>query len=107
MHPDKAELASTNELMDLPNVGPAIAQALESIGIRAPGDLVGCDPLELYEDLCRKREQRQDPCVLDVFMSITDFMNGNSPRTWWAYTAERKRRYGRLDAQRSEPGSCD
>jgi hypothetical protein len=28
-------------------------------------------------------------------MSITDFMGGNPPRPWWAYTGERKRLYGR------------
>ena len=33
---------------------------------------------------------RHDPCVLDVFMSITRFMDGDPPRPWWDYTAERK-----------------
>ena len=32
--------------------------------------------------------------MLDVLMSITDFMNGNEPRVWWDYTAERKKLYG-------------
>ena len=33
---------------------------------------------------------RQDPCVLDTFISITRFMDGDEARPWWAYTAERK-----------------
>jgi hypothetical protein len=32
--------------------------------------------------------------MLDVLMSITDFMNGNEAKVWWAYTPERKERYG-------------
>lgn len=94
MNPDKAEHCGTHKLTDLPNVGPAIARHLESIGIRAPAEVTGQDPLALYEALCAERGRRVDPCVLDVFLSITDFMNGNPPRQWWEYTAERKRRYG-------------
>ena len=37
---------------------------------------------------------RHDPCVLDVFMSITRFMDGEAPRAWWDYTPERKRMQG-------------
>jgi hypothetical protein len=29
--------------------------------------------------------------LLDVFISITRFMDGEAPRVWWDYTAERKR----------------
>jgi hypothetical protein len=32
--------------------------------------------------------------MLDVLMSITDFMDGGEPRVWRDYTAERKARYG-------------
>jgi len=39
--------------------------------------------------------------MLDVLMSITDFMDGGAPRVWWDYTAERKRRYGDKIAVRS------
>jgi len=33
---------------------------------------------------------RHDPCVIDVFISVTSFMNGSDPEPWWAFTAERK-----------------
>jgi hypothetical protein len=33
---------------------------------------------------------RHDPCVLDVFISVTRFMAGDAPQPWWAYTAQRK-----------------
>jgi len=94
MNPAKVERDRVRQLMDLPNVGPAMARDLKFISINAPEQLVGKDPLKLYQSLCRKRGARQDPCVLDVFISITRFMNGDAPRPWWAYTEERKRRYG-------------
>jgi hypothetical protein len=34
--------------------------------------------------------------VLDVLISVTRFMSGDDPKPWWAYTVERKRRYGPL-----------
>ena len=51
-------------------------------------------PSQLYQALCRATGQRQDPCVLDTFMAATDFMRGAPARPWWAYTAERKQRFG-------------
>lgn len=73
-----------------------MARDLELIGIRAPKDLEDRDPFELFELLCEKTRARQDPCVLDTFMSITDYIGGHAPQPWWAYTSERKRRYGRI-----------
>ena len=94
MNPAKVERDRVRQLTDLPNVGPAMAMYLEFIGINAPEQLAGKDPLRLYQSLCRKRGARQDPCVLDVFISITRFMSGDEPKPWWVYTEERKRRYG-------------
>lgn len=96
MNPSKVDRSRTRTLTDLPNVGPAMARDLEFIGVRAPKDIVGKDPLELYEMLCSKSGCRQDPCVLDIFMSIADWMSGHKPRPWWEYTAERKRRYAQI-----------
>jgi hypothetical protein len=91
MNPAKVQRSRLNRLTDLPNVGPATAEDLELIGIHTPHQLVGKNPVTLYEDLCMKTGVRHDPCVLDVFMSITRFMDGEAPRAWWDYTPERKR----------------
>jgi len=96
MHPAKVVRARVKQLTDLPNVGAATARDLVLIGIDTPSDLVGKDPLQLYRALCRKTGTRQDPCVLDVFMSLTRFMAGDPAQPWWACTEERKRRYGTL-----------
>ncbi len=77
-------------LQELPNVGPRVAEDLIRLGIKAPGQLKGRDPFRMYEDICRKDGVRHDPCVLDVFMAITDHANGRSSRPWWHFTPKRK-----------------
>ena len=96
MHPDKVVRERVKRLTDLPNVGPATARDLILLGINTPSDLVGKDPLQLYRALCDKTGTRQDPCVLDVFMSLAQFAAGDPAQPWWACTDERKRRYGTL-----------
>ncbi|MEO6075610.1 MAG: helix-hairpin-helix domain-containing protein [Dokdonella sp.] len=96
MHPDKVDRAKLERLVDLPNVGPAMEGDLQSIGIDRPEQLQGRCPLELYQPLCVTSGMRQDPCVLDVLMSITCFVDGAPARSWWSYTDERKSRYGAL-----------
>jgi len=93
MNPARVRREDVKQLTDLPNVGPKIASALVGIGIHDPGDLQGADPRVLYQALCTARGERQDPCVLDVFIAITRFADGGPPEPWWAFTAERRRRY--------------
>lgn len=96
MHPDRVDRERVKRLTDLPNVGPATASDLVLIGIDHPGQLCGRCPLELYHALCTITGKRHDPCVLDVFMSVTDFIDGGAAQAWWAYTPLRKSRYGAL-----------
>ncbi len=96
--PKAASAAQCQTLEQLPNVGPAMAGDLRLLGIAHPADLRGRDAYALYRALERATGLRQDPCVLDTFMAIVDFMNGAAPRPWWAYTAERKRQHGPLSA---------
>jgi hypothetical protein len=44
----------------------------------------------MFEQLCAITRSNQDPCVIDVFLAVTDFVNGGEPKTWWSFTAERK-----------------
>lgn len=91
MNPSKVVRAHTKKLTDLPNIGRVLADDLRLLGIEEPEDLVGLDPYKMYEQLCDITGRRQDPCVIDVFISITRFTAGEDPRPWWTYTAERKR----------------
>ena len=91
MNPVKVKRDCVKRLTDLPNIGKAMADDLRTIGIIKPEQLKGRSPYEMYEELCSKTGSRHDPCVIDVFLSITRFMEGDNPRPWWEYTAERKR----------------
>jgi hypothetical protein len=90
MNPNKVDRNRVVALTDLPNIGKAGAEDLALLGIREPSQLVGKCPFEMYEMLCEKTATHHDPCVIDVFISITRFMNGEEPRAWWNFTAERK-----------------
>ncbi len=96
--PKAASAARCERLEQLPNVGPALAADLRRLGIAHPRELAAQDPMALYRALCRATGKRQDPCVLDSFIAVVDFMRGAEPRPWWAYTAERKARYGQVRA---------
>jgi hypothetical protein len=94
MNPSKVIREKVSKLIDLPNIGKTVAHDLTRIGITSPDQLRGQDPYDLYIRVCTALGEKQDPCMLDVLMSITDFMDGGEPRVWWDYTAERKARYG-------------
>ena len=93
----KARSAAECEALEqLPNVGPSIAADLRALGVGHPRELAARDPFALYQALCAHSGRRQDPCVLDTFMAITDFMRGGAAAPWWAYTAQRKRLFGQV-----------
>lgn len=93
MHPAKVDRTRLQRFTDLPNIGPAMAADFVALGYERPEQLVGVDPYALYRALCAHTGTRHDPCVLDTFMSVTRFLDGEAPQPWWAYTAERKQRY--------------
>ncbi len=91
------------KLEQIPNVGPRTAENLRRLGVLQPADLQQKDPVQLYDQLCALDGVRYDPCVLDVFMAATDFMNGNPAQPWWNYTPRRKREWQlREEAKRKE-----
>ena len=91
----KAKSADECERLEqLPNVGPALAADLRLMGFAHPAELRGQDAFALYRRLCEVTGQRQDPCVLDTFMAITDFMRGAAAAPWWNYPAQRKATFG-------------
>jgi hypothetical protein len=93
MHPAKVDRAKLRTFTDLPNIGPAMAGDFVALGYETPAQLKGVDPYVLYRRLCAHSGVRQDPCVLDTFISVSRFLEGEEPQPWWAYTAERKQRY--------------
>ena len=90
MNPARVRREAVRTLTDLPNVGPSVAGDLRLLGIEQPQQLVGRDAWEMYTALCVLTRQQHDPCVIDVFLSVTDFIQGGQPQPWWHYTAQRK-----------------
>lgn len=93
MNPAKVVRAEVKQLTDLPNIGKACAADLRLLGIDTPQQLVGRDPYEMYRTLNTLTGVKHDPCMLDVFISITRFMAGDDPLPWWFYTDERKQAF--------------
>jgi len=83
---------TVSQLDALPNIGKAMMADFLLIGINHPKELVGKDPFKLYDELCSTTGVKHDPCVIDVFMSAIDFMEGGEAQPWWAFTKERKRK---------------
>jgi hypothetical protein len=81
---------SIKKLRTIPNIGPSMAADLLSLGIESPEALRGQDPMILYRKLEDLTGVRQDPCVLDTFMSAVHFAETGERRTWWSFTSERK-----------------
>lgn len=90
MNPAKVDRNKLHKLTDLPNIGKAGAADLQLLGIHQPEQLIGKDPYQLYLTLCDITGEQHDPCVIDVFISITRFIAGEPAKPWWAYTQERK-----------------
>ena len=96
-----ASARAATELEAIPNIGASVAEDLRSVGIKRPAQLIGRDPHALYRALCDRTGTRQDPCVLDTFISAVRFMEGAPARPWWHYTPERKKTLRALAAQSS------
>jgi hypothetical protein len=65
-------------LSDLKNVGKATLGDLSLLGIHS------------VEELERRTQQRQDPCVWDVFAAIIDEAKTGTKSNWWDWTTKRK-----------------
>ena len=90
MNPAKVIREKVRHLTDLPNIGPAMEQDLVKLGITQPQQLAEQDPYAMYQQLNNLTKTPHDPCVIDVFISIVRFIQGDEPRVWWHYSAERK-----------------
>ncbi|MGH7866346.1 MAG: helix-hairpin-helix domain-containing protein [Candidatus Dormibacteraceae bacterium] len=80
-----------SELLELVNVGPAIAGYFERVGITRTSQLAGRDAVEIYKQMCEADDRRHDPCLLDTVMSAVDQADGQPAQPWWKYTVKRKR----------------
>ena len=80
-----------SDLTELMNVGRSVARYFERVGITCTAQLVGRDPIDLYEQMSAAYGERLDPCLLDTVMSAVDQAEGRPARPWWDYTPERRK----------------
>ena len=81
------------KFQDIPNVGPAMERDFAMLGLNKPADLIHKTPFALYTRMCKISGVRQDPCVLDTYIAVIDFMNGAPAKPWYFYTKSRKKDY--------------
>ncbi len=78
---------TNTDLRTIPGVGPSIEIDLMDLGIRTVPQLKGRNPDHLYDDLCRLRGERIDPCVKYVFRCAVYFASNelHEPALlqWW------------------------
>lgn len=76
-------------LQEIPGVGPAIAQDLWDLGIRAVSDLKGRDPEALYQQLCLQQQAALDRCLLYTFRCAVYYASTPQPDParlkWWTW----------------------
>ncbi len=84
----------TRQLADLISIGPAMLRDFELLGIRSVAQLARQNPQRMYARLNRLSDQRQDPCVLDVFCAaVAQARNPRLPAEqcqWWHWSRKRK-----------------
>ena len=87
--------ALTN-LQEIPGVGKSIAQDLYDLGFRSVKDLKKKNPEKMYFDLCRKRRQHIDRCLLYVFRGAVYYASTKEPKAnkllWWNWKDSTKPR---------------
>lgn len=75
------------DLKTIPGVGPSIETALVDLGFSSVAGLQGLNGDHLYDDLCRLRGERIDPCVKYVFRCAVYFASNevHDPALlqWW------------------------
>ena len=93
----KASHASeVTKFTDIPNVGKAMERDFLLLGLKSTAELKKLDAYALYQTMCKKSGVRQDPCVLDTYIAVIDFMNGAPAHPWFYYTKSRKEKYPTL-----------
>jgi hypothetical protein len=89
-------MQADRQLKDLTSVGPAFLADFELLGVSSVADLRRRSPRRMYDELCRLKRQRLDPCCLDVLVAAVAQANDpNLPieqRQWWYWSKMRKRK---------------
>lgn len=78
------------KLKDLKNVGKATLVDLALLEIDTVEKLARQDATFLFQELERRTNHRQNPCVWDVFAAIIHEAATGEATNWWEWTDKRK-----------------
>ena len=82
------------KLGDLSGIGKAMLADFALLQIHSVTELAAANPDQLYDQLCRLTNSRQDPCVLDTFRcAVAQARNPRLPVdqcNWWYWSRKRK-----------------
>jgi hypothetical protein len=99
------KIEALRRLRELPGIGPSLADDLFGLGYRAPEDLPGANPAEMFTRLEELTGSAQDPCVFDAFQCAVYVANTKDPEPllsqWWTWS--RLRKEGRTPSLPSTP----
>lgn len=83
----KSRTSVSEELQQIPGIGPRTAQDLSDLGYRHIPQLSGSDPEQMYQLLCALRGKHIDRCVLYVFRCAVYFASNSvhdpEKLKWW------------------------
>lgn len=88
----KKQLQQKSELFSLKNVGKAVYEDLQLLGISTIQQLAQYDPDELYERLGQITGKLPHPCMWDVLASIVHEARTGVKTPWNQWTPLRKSR---------------
>lgn len=87
-----APVVEAQALSELRNIGKAMLQDFQLLGIGSVAELAKQEADELYVRLSRITGSRQDPCVHDTFAAAIHQAKTGEALDWWAFTPIRKQR---------------
>jgi hypothetical protein len=88
-------------------VGKAVEADLQQLGFCSPEQLIGQCPFRLFQRLCEITGENHDLCMLDLFLSVADFLDGSPPRAWLEFTPLRKKLFAERPADKSLTSTLD
>ena len=79
-------------MLALRNIGKAMRQDFELLGIASVKQLAKCDADTLYARIQELTQTRHDPCVWDTYAAAIHQAKTGAALPWWEFTKIRKLR---------------
>jgi hypothetical protein len=89
-HPIKSMQNHVDELSQLRNIGKAMRQDFDLLGIKSVKQLANCDADKLYAKIQTLTGTRHDPCVWDTYAAAIHQAKTGEALPWWEFTKVRK-----------------